>query len=274
MADLLRWTAARGAAVRAGERGEALFSVVPLVWSPPWDRVPPWLYGLVERWPADLDPGALPAPGPWAREVVAPREDGGPRYPDCRVAFTDAAAPDCAVRLARLTPGDVSEAVAFGRRAMLEEWLLWRPEASFLWDQLGHATDWSGHRAWSARAFEVAAGLEEAKPDRARQDYGRALGMLGRHEEAVAELRRSLELNDDLRDGDVQWATLRLADNLLDAGWPEEALAALDRMRRTALGTRGSYWRPRHDALIALAREAEAAEARELFWAQLPDRDR
>jgi hypothetical protein len=96
VAELLLWTAGRGAAVRDGDRGEALFSVVPLVWTPAWPEVSVFARAVVERWPSNLDPSALGAPTS-SRAVTEPDEQGRVRYPGCAVGFTPAGA-SCATR--------------------------------------------------------------------------------------------------------------------------------------------------------------------------------
>lgn len=67
VADLLRWTALRGAWARSGERPDALFSVVPEVWLGAWDRVKAFAEAISARWPEELDPFAMTAPAPWSR---------------------------------------------------------------------------------------------------------------------------------------------------------------------------------------------------------------
>lgn len=75
VANLLRWTALRGAWARSGDRPEALFNVVPEVWLGAWDRVVPFMQALAARWPEDVDPFALAAPPAWMRPTgfVKPR---------------------------------------------------------------------------------------------------------------------------------------------------------------------------------------------------------
>ncbi len=94
---LVRWTAERGRRVRAGEGGEALFSIVPLVWEPVLERASRVLVEVVERWPDSLELAELKAGEPPIRKAPEP-SDSGCRYPGCAVGFTEAATDRCAVR--------------------------------------------------------------------------------------------------------------------------------------------------------------------------------
>lgn len=105
-ADLVRWTADR-----AVHRPGGLFTVVPEVWNGRWNElVPPFMKSLIARWPADVEPLALPEPPAWSRRVVPPA-DGAPRYPAVRVGLSEAAA-DCALQ-APPNPDAALEVVAF-----------------------------------------------------------------------------------------------------------------------------------------------------------------
>lgn len=99
---LMRWTAERGRAVRVGERGEALFSIVPLVWEPALERAGDVLKGTIERWPEALELAEMDAGGPYSRDVTAPASSpAGSRYPGCAVGFTEGASDRCDLRAER-----------------------------------------------------------------------------------------------------------------------------------------------------------------------------
>lgn len=98
---LMRWTAERGRAVRMGKRGEALFSVVPLVWEPALERVGDAFKDVVERWPDGLALADLDAGEPHVRSPAAPPASEGVRYPGCAVGFTADASERCEWRAER-----------------------------------------------------------------------------------------------------------------------------------------------------------------------------
>lgn len=116
--QLVRWTAERGRAVRAEERGEALISIATSVWEPVLDRAAEVLKNVVERWPEDLELADLEAGDPPVRPIVAPAQDGC-RYPGCAVGFTAHATDACSVVAAH--PQDARSTVMFA---------LWRHGAS------------------------------------------------------------------------------------------------------------------------------------------------
>lgn len=85
LADLLRWTSARAACVRAGGE-EPMSGVVPAAWAAAWEGVPAWARGIVERWPEGLDPvGSAPA---WHRAAVPPAVQE-PFFPGARVHWEE-----------------------------------------------------------------------------------------------------------------------------------------------------------------------------------------
>ncbi|QDV05713.1 hypothetical protein Poly30_12140 [Planctomycetes bacterium Poly30] len=93
---LMRWTAERGRAVRAEERGEPMFSIVTPVWEPVLDRAVDILFDLIERWPEELVLEDMEAGDPPQRSIALPTE-GACRYPGCAVGFTDRATEECLV---------------------------------------------------------------------------------------------------------------------------------------------------------------------------------
>jgi hypothetical protein len=97
---LMRWTAERGRAVRAGERGEALFSIVPLVWEPALERAGAAFKDAVERWPEGLTLADMDAGEAYVRSATAPAPEGV-RYPGCVVGFTADASERCEWRAER-----------------------------------------------------------------------------------------------------------------------------------------------------------------------------
>jgi hypothetical protein len=87
----LRWAVDRGAQVRAGTAGVALFSFEPEVCLAQWGGVKAWLEATVSRWPESLDPCALPPAMARPRALVAPR-DTGPKFPHAAVGYSAAGA--------------------------------------------------------------------------------------------------------------------------------------------------------------------------------------
>jgi hypothetical protein len=83
----VRWAVERGAQVRAGTGGVALFSFEAEVCLGQWEGVKPWLEATVARWPEDLDPCALAAATARPRRIEAPRA-AGPKYPQARVGYS------------------------------------------------------------------------------------------------------------------------------------------------------------------------------------------
>ncbi len=91
---LVRWTAERGRAVRAEERGEPMFSVVTPIWEALGERARVVLEATIERWPDSLELASLEAPAMVERELQEPAADGC-RYPGCAVGFTESANERC-----------------------------------------------------------------------------------------------------------------------------------------------------------------------------------
>ncbi len=118
VAGLMSWTAERARGVRAGERGEALMSIVPLVWDQAMDRAGPVFEALVERWPDSAELEDFEVAGPLPRPTAAPAEEGC-RFPDVAIGFTDDALPSCDVIAS--SPALAHEAALLG---------LWRHGAS------------------------------------------------------------------------------------------------------------------------------------------------
>lgn len=134
---LLRWTGERARAVRAKERGEALFSIVPLVWDPMLAQAGTVFQAIVERWPEGLDLAALEAGTPPQRGVVQPTS-GLCRYPGCAVGFTDHGAETCIARAE--SAGAAMEAALLGlwKHGVSDDELeAFAAEASEAGDELG-----------------------------------------------------------------------------------------------------------------------------------------
>ena len=83
----VRWAVERGAQVRAGTGGVALFSFEAEVCLGQWEGVKPWVEATLARWPEDLDPCELPTAPARPRPIVAPHDDG-PKYPQARVGYS------------------------------------------------------------------------------------------------------------------------------------------------------------------------------------------
>lgn len=113
IAELFSWT------LQNVERGVALSSVIPYVWSYNWEPVARWSRELVERWPEDLEPCELSSEWRHERELISPDPDH-PRFPNCNVAFTSHAQ-SCAYSVKELTREHIVEACSYG---------LWKSGAS------------------------------------------------------------------------------------------------------------------------------------------------
>ena len=104
------------------------------------------------------------------------------------------------------------------------------------------------HWSQAARLFTEALALQPAWPE-ARLRLGRVLGLLGRHNEAAAALRRALDETDDLPL--VYWGSLFLGAEEQSLGRDAEARASFERARALRPGAQA----PRL-ALSQLARRA------------------
>ena len=111
IAGLMSWTAERARGVRAGERGEALMSLVPLVWDQAMDRAGPVFEALVERWPESVELADLEPAAPIARAGATAAEVGC-RFPGVAIGFTEDALPSC--ELVAPSPGLALETALLG----------------------------------------------------------------------------------------------------------------------------------------------------------------
>lgn len=93
-AALMSWTAEQARGVRAEERGEALMSIVPLVWDQALEEAAPVFKALVERWPSGAELDDQQAATPLARALAVPAASGC-RFPEVSVGFTEGAAASC-----------------------------------------------------------------------------------------------------------------------------------------------------------------------------------
>jgi hypothetical protein len=72
-ADLLRWIVERGRSARTGSPKDGLVSLVPEVALGAWEEIRAFHRHVVEHWPHDQDPFALPAPASFHRKTSADR---------------------------------------------------------------------------------------------------------------------------------------------------------------------------------------------------------
>lgn len=107
ISDLLRWT------INKAQRGVALASVIPCVWSHVWEAVPQWAYSIVERWPEDLEVTALERACDYTRPTVQAQATE-PYFADCKLAITKQATADCNYRCSGLTLENLIDSASYG----------------------------------------------------------------------------------------------------------------------------------------------------------------
>lgn len=96
LTDLLRWVVERGRMDRDGLSGVALITPIPEVALGGWEGVPSWVRRMVEGWPAEVDPLALPEAAPFSRTTTH-AQPGTTHFPSVAIGFTGAGAA-CAVQ--------------------------------------------------------------------------------------------------------------------------------------------------------------------------------
>jgi cellulose synthase operon protein C len=122
--------------------------------------------------------------------------------------------------------GGSAAAAKAGLRALLQQW----PNEHALWQQLADWCDEDGEHADYAEAAEQMVRL--APLAAISQVYrGHALAKAGHHAQALEPLRRAMALAPAYR-----FAGLQLADSALQAGRPDEAVAALEGLWLHAAG--------------------------------------
>ena len=151
------------------------------------------------------------------------------------------------------------------QRAMLEEWLLFRPEFAVLWSKLSHLEGTRlGNWGRAYRLRELGATKALVKRHWALGRVALTLLRLGRFEESVDAYTKAFAADSDVENPDVQWATFSCADALVGAGRPAEALSRLDTIHDQWLRV-GGYWKSRAAILAVLGRDDEAADAQRKY---------
>jgi hypothetical protein len=154
---------------------------------------------------------------------------------------------------------DSLEGVGPDRCEVLLEWLLWRPEATFLWCTLGRLERSVGAHKESRLAYEAAA---REKTTEARFWLGGYLLADGENGRALAVLEECCRIGRERNDMNT-WHRLALARARLAVGGVEQARAATDDLRSIEHGEAGGasdYWETRARA-EELAGDPDAAAA-------------